>query len=327
MKEILESLLGSKIVLCQSVRGGRNSRVFKIEDARAQVFIGKFYYQDKNDGRDRLGTEYTSLQFLWQQGVRCVPQPLLNDPQNHCAIYQYIEGQGFSGQHITRADMDQVLAFVQRLQAVKKDVPPGFFKDASEACFSLEQLGAHLEGRRRRLDNIDHAGLKDFLKDFDAFWKELLPYTSSKQVLPLDKRTLSPSDFGFHNALKKGGGKIVFLDFEYFGWDDPAKMMADFILHPAMQLDEETRAYFIQGMHTIFAADSALNARLKTVYPFFGMKWCLILLNEFLSQDFSRRVFADDTIDREKVLTEQLLKADNMLNRIKNTYQDNSYAK
>ena len=41
------------------------------------------------------------------------------------------------------------------------------------------------------------------------------------------ERTLSPSDFGFHNALKRSDGRIVFLDFEYFGWDDPAKMTAE----------------------------------------------------------------------------------------------------
>ena len=49
---------------------------------------------------------------------------------------------------------------------------------------------------------------------------------------PQRLRVLSPSDFGFHNALRRPDGTIVFVDFEYFGWDDPAKMMADAMLHP-----------------------------------------------------------------------------------------------
>ena len=47
-------------------------------------------------------------------------------------------------------------------------------------------------------------------------------------------RCLSPSDFGFHNALLRGRPGVpgardwVFLDFEYFGWDDPAKTVPIF---------------------------------------------------------------------------------------------------
>ena len=44
-------------------------------------------------------------------------------------------------------------------------------------------------------------------------------------------QVFSPSDFGFHNALLKDNGKLCFLDFEYFGRDDPVKLMADFIWH------------------------------------------------------------------------------------------------
>ena len=39
--------------------------------------------------------------------------------------------------------------------------------------------------------------------------------------LAADLRALSPSDFGIHNALRRRGGHLVFLDFEYLGWDDP----------------------------------------------------------------------------------------------------------
>src|SRR5207244_2165634 len=148
---------------------------------------------------------------------------------------------------------------------------------------------------------INHAPLKDFLNDFDAFWTELVRWSkaqvsrkvvSLQEAISLDQRTLSPSDFGFHNALKKKDGTIVFLDFEYFGWDDPAKMISDFILHPAMHLSEDLKKYFVRGMQKIFLPQEDLRARLRIVYPLFAMKWCLIFLNEFCSPDFSRRRFA-----------------------------------
>ena len=53
------------------------------------------------------------------------------------------------------------------------------------------------------------------------------------------RRSLSPSDFGFHNALLEADGRLTFVDFEYFGWDDPVKIVADVMLHPGMGLSAD----------------------------------------------------------------------------------------
>jgi len=52
------------------------------------------------------------------------------------------------------------------------------------------------------------------------------------QALPADETCLSPSDFGFHNALVDPSGALSFLDFEYAGRDDPAKPVSDFFCQP-----------------------------------------------------------------------------------------------
>jgi thiamine kinase-like enzyme len=103
---------------------------------------------------------------------------------------------------------------------------------------------------------------------------------------------LSPSDFGFHNSLRRGDGRLVFLDFEYFGWDDPAKTVSDFLLHPAMELSPALRERFLTGALKAFG-DPGLGARVRAVYPLFGLKWCAILLNEFTLEHMERRCFAD----------------------------------
>ena len=41
-----------------------------------------------------------------------------------------------------------------------------------------------------------------------------------------------------------------------------------------------------------FAADEELALRLQIVEPLFGLKWCTILLNEFVAADLARRRFA-----------------------------------
>jgi hypothetical protein len=107
------------------------------------------------------------------------------------------------------------------------------------------------------------------------------------------------------------------LDFEYFGWDDPAKTAADFCLHPAMGLSADLWRYFIAHFPSLFIDPQELLIRLRMRFPLYVIKWCLILLNEFIPEALDRRIFAanspSQTIDRRQ---RQLGKAKNMFGRI-----------
>jgi len=60
--------------------------------------------------------------------------------------------------------------------------------------------------------------------------------------------------------------RIIFLDFEYFGWDDPAKMIVDFLLHPAMNLSRRRRKNSLNGVCP-FCGLAGLLGRVEAVYP------------------------------------------------------------
>lgn len=136
-----------------------------------------------------------------------------------------------------------------------------------------------------------------------------------EKAIARSNRTLSPSDFGFHNAVRRGGA-LVFLDFEYLGWDDPAKMIADFVLHPAMSLPRPSGVRFEREMMALFAGDQRLALRLEVLYPLTALKWCLLILNEFLPGAWARRRFARAELPpRDAVLARQLAKARRMLAR------------
>ena len=62
--------------------------------------------------------------------------------------------------------------------------------------------------------------------------------------LPQEWRSLVPSDFGFHNSLRRADGTLAFVDFEYFGWDDPVKLTADILLHPGQAARPPQRRRF-----------------------------------------------------------------------------------
>ena len=128
---------------------------------------------------------------------------------------------------------------------------------------------------------------------------------------------MSPSDFGFHNAVRDRDGDLVFLDFEYFGWDDPVKLALDFELHPGMTLSESLRARWQDGLAEIFQGDDpAWSARVAAWRPLLGLRWTLILLNEFLPERWRHRVEAGVTQDHDTVLKAQRAKAEAMLSRV-----------
>jgi thiamine kinase-like enzyme len=152
--------------------------------------------------------------------------------------------------------------------------------------------------------------------DGQSFSAELKPH----------ERTLSPSDFGFHNALRRPTGQIVFVDFEYFGWDDPAKMISDFLLHPAMDLSDVLKGRFLDNIFQGYQDYPHLAGRVAMVYSLWALKWCLILLNEFVPEHLGRRGFASERpLNESELQSQQLSKARRMLRDVMDNYQHFPY--
>jgi thiamine kinase-like enzyme len=188
-----------------------------------------------------------------------------------------------------------------------------------------------------RLSNLPtadeaHIQLQRFLaKEFAPCLRDIIRENNDRQKkwsispnaeLALEERILSPSDFGFHNILRRSDGRLVFLDFEHFGWDDPAKLISDFLLHPheLMALQEPLKRYFVKKIILNFSGSvDSLVKRLEMVYPLYALKWCMILLNEFVPVDWSRRVFSNSpVVDKSAVQIKQLEKARQMLAKSRN---------
>lgn len=335
------ALAGEAIAACKRIYGGRNSRVYRVETASGKVYAGKHYHLHQDDPRDRLGAEWRALSLLSAQPrlAPFVARPVAKEPGQGLALYSFLSGVQASLSPATEGDMDACLEFLDGLRALSPQLAPDVadqIPPASEACFSLAALAANLRGRLDALlavplDACLGAELAAFLSG------ELVPFLSESLTraeimlggqtheLPRDKRTVSPSDFGLHNALRADSG-LSFVDFEYFGWDDPAKTLCDFLLHPAMNLPEALRQRFAEGFLARFAGpggDPGLPKRVAAVYPLYGIKWCFILLNEFLRGADARRVFAaggacaDDATARRET---QLAKARAMLTKARTTH-------
>lgn len=334
---ILSKLLDKEVLSAQRIGGGLNSQVYRLICENHELYVAKYYFRDSDDTRDRLGTEFSGLTFLWGNGVKRIPQPIAVDRDAGCAVYEYIEGNAIPSQEVTSSDIDYAVEFLTILKGLNtvkgsRNLPP-----ASEACFSVQSIVDNIYLRLDRLqalpdvDSQYHA-LQEFLSnEFSPSIDEVIKWCKSNldqaglsyiTELDVEERTLSPSDFGFHNALRRSDGQIVFLDFEYFGWDDPAKMISDFLLHPAMELEDDLKQRFFIKAVDCFRAYKYVDKRVRIVYPLFSFKWCLIILNEFVPQDLRRRSFASEgDVSEEELRYSQLQKAKQLLRKNMEEYE------
>lgn len=309
--------------------GGRNSRVYRVDFAagRPTSIVVKHYHLDPQDGRDRLGTEFSALSYLARHGVDVVPGPLFADREAGFATYGLIEGDPVDGPP-SPGQVGSVIAFCALLRELSGRDDNDFFVPASEAFFTTRDLLGNLKARRARLDGVAPASapasamldllrrrFDPLLRAYQARLRERGPNGASvlNAHVPREQRVLSPSDFGFHNALRRPDGTLAFLDFEYFGWDDPAKLVCDFVLHPhpKMALESSLRCRFLEG--AVRALGPATD-RANVLLTLFCLKWSLILLNEFNAADARRREFALDG-SLEHRLTHQLDKSRAMFRR------------
>jgi hypothetical protein len=133
--------------------------------------------------------------------------------------------------------------------------------------------------------------------------------------MPHADRRLSPSDFGFHNSLRTDGGRLRFLDFEYGGWDDPAKTVADFFCQVAMPVAPEHLGLVVEVLASGLAEPGPFRTRVALLLPVYRVKWCCIVLNEFVRVGSSRRRFAGADLETKKAT--QLQKARRILQLLK----------
>ena len=300
--------------------GGANNRVLRADTTGGPAVL-KLYFHHPHDPRDRLGTEYGFLSAVWAGGIRCVPRPRAAAPDRHMALYGFVPGTRPAA--ATAALVDQAAGFVaalQRLRLQADHLPPG-----SEACFTLADHRVTVERRLARLAALApetdlHAAASRLVRDeaLPRFHAVILP-ADAGDPLPPNRRCLSPSDFGFHNALVDGDGQAVFLDFEYAGWDDPAKLVGDFFHQPAVPVPMEHYPAFRDRIAALFPEPEDTARRCDAVMPLYGLKWVAILLNDFLPAGGSRRAFSAGTETATRTATRlrrQLDKARSALARL-----------
>lgn len=315
--------LEGKECLVRPIQGGANNRVFFVRVGEAEYLL-KSYFFSGGDRRDRYAAE---LQFYkYAHGVakaKRIARPCGWDVGRRQAAFEYVRDHRPEGFQVGAAEVESALCFFAEINGARQGAEG--LGLASEACFAPEE---HFAAVDRRLQRLGETGFLE-AEDWEAkgFWEsELMPAWErfrgeatgrEEELLRLlndGQRCLSPSDFGYHNASLRAGGEWVFFDFEYAGWDDPAKLVCDFFCQPEYPVPGEFLPFFAKRVGEILGLSKVGNfvQYCGLLCPVYRFKWCCILLNEFLSVDAARRNFSGKTPDvqRKKM---QLEKAKKML--------------
>ena len=284
------------------IKSGRNSRVYRIDGLDRQAVL-KMYHRHPDDPRDRLGTEFAFLELLAGAPLVCAPRPLRRDDRLGLGLYEFLPGERVT--QIGPSDLDQAVAFIQAINELRDSKAAKKLSLASEACRTIDDHVTLVSKRVFSLRGItvdqESLSLRKFIDN------DLLPalngitdqiysaYDLSARRQPVSDQhwILSPSDFGFHNVLR-AGHTLFFVDFEYAGWDDPAKLICDFSCQPERPITAEQAEHFSNTMAT-WLNSCDLMVRAENLTPLYRVKWCCILLNEYLQEGRDRRMHSNSS--------------------------------
>ncbi len=280
-------LLGSPVEI-GPLAGGANNHLFRCRGPNGTFVIKR--YREQNFGAE-VSRRQAEIGFLRHAAVcaeRFVPALLaVNETQEMIAMTA-IEGEPYrEGEPVPASAVRAALTFYRRLNADPERLA-AYPIAAREGYLSV---CAHLEHVEQRVSSLDVAHLPVDLRQaasvaldrlrkfFDAARDQLLAAVAAGELtdrIDRDEALISPGDFGFHNALAVQGTP-VFLDFEYAGFDDPAKTLADFFLQPRVPVD---RGFFNEAADAMALRGDAqrLKRRVSMLGRLLAAKWQAIIL-------------------------------------------------
>lgn len=288
--------------------GGRNNRAFVVETGETRYFLKKYFRSDL-DPRNRFAAETSFLSFCRARGLNWTPRLLAANAMEGISLMEFIDGNAIDAASLQEKDIDQAIAFLTDLNRFKHEENARKLPPAADMRDTVSAHVALVDCRMERLKQIkpDSPEHREAMVLVEERLRPLWTKTRARVVAdagqeldrpwPKEAMVISPSDFGFHNAIRRPDGRLVFVDFEYAGWDDPAKTAADFFYQPAVPPPLSRREDFESAVAEASGAGEQVRRRVSLLRPVFGIKWCCILLNEFLPADALRRGYAEPGLD------------------------------
>lgn len=275
--------------IVRQIGAANRHEVFLLEDGSRRAVL-KLHEPCISGRRDAFAHEALLHSFYAEQVGDLVPRLIAQDAGCRALLFEHLLGEQVTGEESGLDDVARMAGFLLETNRpeVLERARQARLPRASDAGISNVE---HWQCASSRLDALlglpvtdePTAAMKDFVR---SVLRPALEKCKPDQDVPIQP-CLSPSDFGFHNVIRRADGSFCFLDFEHAGWDDPAKLIADFILQPEAPLSKEQVKVHVEalGNEEPFGAD--LPGRLSGIVPVQKVKWAVIILNVFQKESSS----------------------------------------
>ena len=269
---------------------GSNNSVFLVEGDKKKIVV-KCYPQNRHDTSRRMQAEINLLNYASNIKNKYVPKLLDYKLQDSSIVLEFCDGISFSKSNYPRENhLNDAIQFLGSLNFEKKIANKYIPNLAIESFTKITQ---HLDNVIQRLhsfssDHIDNNNKNQARKVIEKLFnshnsvrkKVLLILEENPNLDSLRESTLrvSPVDFVFHNAIDCKNNTI-FFDFEYSGFDDPAKIYIDFFLQPKIPVSDSNNLSQKLFIALVNEADFPyLKKRISLLSPILFLKWCCIIL-------------------------------------------------
>ncbi len=269
----------------EPLQGGINGQVLRCK-AGSHWHVIKGFQSKPKSGPDRFKAEVEFLSYAQMIAPEYVPQLLHADEASQSVVLEYIEGERFKdGMSPCQESIDHAITFMRLLNQDYGIARHYIYQSAAEGFL---QLTEHVQNIKKRLGvmGVEHlpASIKGeargILKtarlrqlSLEEHTLQLISQGYVQDACDSRNRCISPSDFGFHNAIRTPSG-VKFFDFEFAGWDDPAKAVADFDLQPRVPIRPGKQAL----VKDLRGWNARHSVRQKVLAPILELKWACIVL-------------------------------------------------
>ena len=306
--------LGAEIDSLTQLRGGINNQVFRCGSER-RYWVIKTYRAQEPEKRDRMKAEVDFLRYSARVAANFTPAIIEVDDARRCVVMEHISGEQYpEGASPSEKDVEDALRFLRVINGSHKLAREMIQLDAADGFLSLRQ---HMDNVYCRLaamgtEHLPHQYKSQAREMLDTLYKRaefaekrLEAKINNGMVadnLDPSDRCVSPSDFGFHNAIRTAN-KVKFIDFEFAGWDDPAKACVDFVLqqrNPVHLAPLEVAYRLFRGK------EEHIVCRIEAIFEILKLKWLCIILGVLNPTRLAQMLELGDPATTEAVMANQL---------------------
>lgn len=321
----IEENFGSKVKEMKRLAGGINNICYLIVLSDGRKLLAKKYYFDD---QKRLEREFEAVSYFDKIDLFNVPKPYIEDKKLYLGVYSFIDGKIKGPREIGKKEILDLVNYAVKLHSIRptKTARSKVTLTAIRPAFAL---AGHMNNLKFKLERFkkyfsglsDSDSLKkkieklDFLGRLDVSIERLLeeiPEKELNRVLKWNERRINHIDFGFHNVIYKTNDRRdepYFIDYELSGWDDPARMIGDFMTHDKnRQIPHELRELFLKEYKKARDLGPKERNRLDMAVTLMDTEWVATYLWSIAPERLAIRKLSIKNFNLESFVVGQLQK-------------------